>query len=386
MKLMFYIMTITVALLSHHVAYSERPEFQTDISQEAKPPTIKVLLSKNRRAILLEAKGSYKVYNPINSLLLSSGTASKRDYVVFSSSGIKWAEQYPDISSIRIVPENAQSTILVDGIEYRGCVEIHAKEEGLSAINEIDIERYLKSTLVFSVSEEYDDEVLEAIAIIARTHAHYLMNQDPNTFFHVDAKDVGYEGNALTLQNLEIQQALNNTRHIIMTFQEMAFPATWTKDSAGKTADYARVFRKKILTPPGISTPIALKEREKHMWYFEISKKELAHMLGLSKITDIGLFQDKDSHKIYALRFKNGEHIHNIDFFTLQKTLHGSLKSNDFIVEVNGDKLHFTGYGEGHGVGLCLLSASYYADKGESAQQILARFFPDTKLKHPSNQ
>jgi SpoIID/LytB domain protein len=54
-------------------------------------------------------------------------------------------------------------------------------------------------------------------------------------------------------------------------------------------------------------------------------------------------------------------------------------------MEMKGDKIYFTGYGEGHGVGMCLLSASFYARKGEKAAQILARFFPKTTLTHISN-
>jgi stage II sporulation protein D len=203
--------------------------------------------------------------------------------------------------------------------------------------------------------------------------------------WHVEAKDVGYEGNALIFQNLQMQQALNNTRGMMMTFNGAAFPAAWTKDSAGKTADFAKVFRKKIQAPHGVATPIAAKERSKHMWFFEMSKRELARIIGANKITDIGLFQDKDSHKVYALRIKSGDHVRNIDFFTLQKALGNLLKSNDFILEAKGDKIYFTGYGEGHGIGLCLLSASYYADKGEKAQQILSRFFPDVQLERMSN-
>jgi stage II sporulation protein D len=372
-------------------AYSGGIGLLTDISVKDKPATIKVLIAKDKKSVLLEAKGGYGVYNPSSQLQLATGAASKRDFVFYRPEGMVWGDQFSDISSIRIVPLDAQSSILVDGIEYRGCVELHAQKGGLSIINEVDIERYLKSTLTFSFAEEMDSEVLEAVAIAARTHAYYLMTRGPDTVWHIDATDAGYEGNALTLQNLNVHQAIQNTRNMIMTFDGAPFPAAWTRDSAGRTADFARVFRKKVKAPHAVATPIAAKERAKHMWFFEISKKELARKLatqlsptgGLQKITDIGLFQDKDSKKVYALRIKNGESTRNIDFFTLQKALGStSLKSNDFILELKGDKIYFTGYGEGHGVGMCLLSASYYADKGEKSHEILSHFFPNTQLEH----
>lgn len=382
-----------IALLTGLNAYSYEfadASAPVDLSVHCKPATIKVRIASHRQTALLEAKGSFSVYNPHTAFLLTSSRAAKRAPVSFSADGIVWKETFQNMSSIRVVPQDTQSTLLVDGIEYRGCIEIHAEPNGLLIVNEVDIERYLKSTLFFPFSDEMDREVLEAVAILARTHAHYAMRSHPDALFHVDAKEVGYEGNALILQNLEMYQAIEQTRNMILTFEGASFPATWTKDSAGKTADYARIFQTKIKTPQAVATPIAAKERDQHMWFFEISKKELAQRVfaytAMHKISDIGLFQDKQSHKIYAVRFKNEAQSQTLDFFTLQKALGNTLlKSNDFVMEIKGDKIYFTGYGEGHGVGMCLLSASFYADKGEKAAQLLNRFFPKTTLTHISN-
>jgi SpoIID/LytB domain protein len=384
MKIIPLFMALT-ATLGVQSVYSAHMELYTDISQNAKPKTIKVLIAKTKQSPLLEAKGGYGIYDPSNQLLLASGNASKREHVTSHVNGIIWGEQFPNIPSIRIVPQDAMSTILLDGIEYRGCVEIHSVQGELHIINEVDIERYLKSTLTFSFAEELDNEVLEAVAIVARTHAHYLMTRESSAFWHISAKEAGYEGSALTLQNLQMEQAISNTRNMILTYKGAAFPAAWTKDSAGKTAAFANIFRKGIKTPQGVVAPIAAIERDKHIWSFAMTKQELARILAFSKITDFGLFVDKDSQKVYGIRVKNGEQAHDVDFFTFQTALGNSrLKSNDFTVEVKGDKIHFTGYGEGHGVGLCLLSAGFYADKGEKARQILARFFPNTELQHIS--
>jgi stage II sporulation protein D len=351
------------------------------------PATIKVLIGKDKKTVLLEAKGRYGVYDPATHLRLASGAASKRDIVLFRPDGIIWGDRFADTTGIRIVPHDADSSVLVDGIEYRGCVEVHAQKEGFVLVNEIDIERFLKSSLTFSFPEEMDNEVLESVAIAARTHAYFLALREREALWHIEARDAGYTGYALSMQNLKLHQAIQNTSHMVLTFEGAPFPATWTKDSAGRTADFVRVFRQKIKTPHGVATPIAAKERDKNMWYLEISKKDLARKLapfgGMHKIADIGLFLDKSTKKVYAMRVKNDQMSRSFDFFTLQKAL--GLKSNDFILEVKGDKVHFTGYGEGHGVGMCLLSASYYADKGESAKEILNRFFPDTQLQHLSN-
>ena len=188
---------------------------------------------------------------------------------------------------------------------------------------------------------------------------------------------------ALTLQNLHLDKAINNTRHVVLTYQNQPFAATWTKDSAGKTADYAAIFRKALIAPHGVASPYAAHERQKHSWSFAVSKRDLSKVAGSSKVTAIELYQDKNSEKVYGVRLRDGETSHNIDFFKLQKAL-GShrLRSNDFTVALNGDQVLFNGFGEGHGVGLCILGALSMAEHGANTQKILSTFFPETKLEN----
>ena len=41
-----------------------------------------------------------------------------------------------------------------------------------------------------------------------------------------------------------------------------------------------------------------------------------------------------------------------------------------------GDRLRFEGRGYGHGVGMCVVGAGRRAQRGESAEAILAHYFP----------
>ncbi len=358
-------------------------EIPTDISQIEKPATIKILIGKAQNKILLEAKGRFHVYNPLTSLPLTDGIKSKCNWVSSSSNGLIWGELIPGAHQMRIVPTDPQSSLLVNGIEYRGCIEIHDIKGKLHIVNEVDIERYLKSTMIAQFSSDMDEEVMDAIAIIARTNAYYLGSLKPSAFWHVDAQEVGYQGYALTLQNMHAERAINNTRFMVMTYQGELFPTTWTKDSAGQTADFATIFRKNVKNPPGVICQFAAKEREKHAWTFSISKQDLAKALGAVIVSELDLYQDSKSKKIYGVRFKEGNDTRQFDFTKLQAALGNThLKSNDFTIQTAGDRIIFKGFGEGNGVGLCLFSASAMADKGEKAPKILATFFPNTKLEN----
>src|SRR6267154_5423579 len=122
-------------------------ELPTDISKKEKPATIKVLVSKQKEKIFLEAKGRHFIYNPLDEMLLSEGSSTTKHSVSTGSNGLKWGGLIPGIFQMRFVPADSQSTLLVDGIEYRGSVEIYDLNGKLYAVNEVDIERYLKSIM-----------------------------------------------------------------------------------------------------------------------------------------------------------------------------------------------------------------------------------------------
>lgn len=355
-------------------------EVPMDTSQNEKPATIKVLLAKDQEKVLIEAKGQYQLYNPLTNMLLDT-SSSKRQWISQSENGLVWGDLIPGTFQLRIVPANANSSLLVGGIEYRGCVEIYANRGKLCIVNEVDIERYLKSTMTSLSFSDLDDEVMDAIAITARTHAYYLVSRKPTAPWHIEAQDVDYQGCALTMQNTHVERAINNTRFMAMTYRGLPFPATWTKDSAGKTAEFATIFRKEANAPHGIETPYAAHNKEARAWTFSISKQDLAKALGAVKVSEFSLYQDEKSKKIYGARLKEDSKAHQFDFTQLQKALGNTrLKSNDFQVQMTGDKIIFKGVGEGCGVGLCLFSAGAMSDKGEKAPKILAAFFPEAKL------
>jgi stage II sporulation protein D len=164
--------------------------------------------------------------------------------------------------------------------------------------------------------------------------------------------------------------------------RSLPFAAAWTEHSAGKTAAYQTMFRKEGLAPSnGVDAPHAALDRKDVKWSYSIPKKTLAHMLDLAQIKNIDLFVDKGSSKVYGLRVQDGVESHDFDFFDLQARLgEQRLQSSDFTVTIKDDQVLFSGFGKGHGVGLCLYSASAMAQNGDNAVKILAKFFPETYL------
>lgn len=371
-----WILTLLIAISP---AYAFRGE--TGHNEHGKPATIKALIVKNSEGLLIEVKGSYRVTNPQNGRSLSSGK-NKRYYAFTKGDGLKWGETYPGVFQIRIMPTSASTTVLVNGVQYRGAVEVYNIENRLSVINEVDVESYLKSTLMRNVPQDLPISVADSIAIVERTNAYYsaLINHD--AYWHVVASDVGYEGYATTLMNPVMDRAIDNTRHLVMTYDAQPFASTWNANCAGRTASYHSIFRKNTATPAGITSPFALKDRKDFSWSFTMPSEELSSLAKTNRVTGVELFVENHSNKVYAIRIKDGVHEVDMNFTPLQKALgKNRLKSNDFTVKVVGNSVTFTGFGEGCGVGLCLYSASQMASAGELAPKILADFYPLTHLE-----
>ena len=146
MKTIVKLMTFWSFLLAAISVSAASPQ-ATDISQKSKPATVKVLLHRQVPEAMLEAKGRYEIYYPLDETKVSSGINSSRHTISVSEYGLKWGEDFKGFHQLRFVPVDSQSSLLVNGIQYRGCIEVWSNDGKLNIINEVGVEQYLKSTL-----------------------------------------------------------------------------------------------------------------------------------------------------------------------------------------------------------------------------------------------
>lgn len=350
-------------------------------SADTKPATIKVLLHEMMEGAIVEVKGRFQVCNIENNKYLSGGRSNKRFFLFPHPDGLKWGETYPGVYQIRIVPLSSETTTLIDGIEYRGCIEVYNIEGKLYFVNEVDIESYIKSTLSTEFSIKPPIDILDSIAILARTNAYYIAGKNCNQFWHVYGTNNGYYGNANTLVHPHIDRSVDATKYLILTYEEKPFPTAWTENCAGKTASYSIVFQKNIATPPGITSEFAQKDRDSNQWKYTISVQEISRLLKMNCVTAIELFTDPSSNKVHGIQMRDGNHNQNLTFVQLQDLLgKKNIQSNDFAVSLQGKEFVFKGFGKGLGCGLCLSSAQEMVQRGDNTPQVLARFFPYTQL------
>jgi stage II sporulation protein D len=364
---------------------AQNPSSYERIAEPMAPRNIQILLEKESNGALLEVRGPYSIFNPQDGSRVASGLLGKRFMIHELAKGLKWGEEFPGIHQIYIKPRSEETAIFVNGIQYAGAVAVYGAQGKIHVVNDLDIESYVRASLTAHFPSPLEPEVMSALAILARTDAyHAAMKANPSSFWHVSAQEVGYQGSALVVEHSAIDRAVESTRHLILVHPEngknVPFATTWTEHSAGKTAPYSSIFRKDSPSL-GVEAPHALLTRQESKWSYQISKKMLGALLGVSDLKSIEAFVDKSSSKVYGVRVKSPAETQDVDFFTLQERLgQNHLQSSDFTVSVKEDTVIFTGFGRGHGVGLCLYSASALAQNGENAVKILSKFYPETYL------
>lgn len=355
--------------------------FSKDISQVNKPPTVRVLLTSLTDDAIIEVKGRHILYNPKTNQEILTGSKSKRAKITTKEKGLYWGELFPGVYEIRFIPEEEKSSLLVNGIQYRGCVDVYSIGGTINIVNEIDVENYLKSILSPQLDYPLSKEALDAIAITERTNLFYLIQKDAYASWQIEGEKTGYMGEVAARKNRNVQEAVERTRDMILSFQKSPFPTSWGMNHAGKTVSYSSIYRRSGVVPAGVKYLPSQKDREQSKWKASIPLKTVASQFGMKNITGIDLFHAEKSSKIYGVRLFGESGSKDIDFFTFQRALGKKiLKSNDFSVLLKGKKALFVGYGEGVGTGLCLLSAQLMAQGGNSSEKILTYHFPQTNL------
>jgi len=212
----------------------------------ATPPTISVLVAHDLVGVVVEVKGKYKIFDPRTNDHISTRFLGKRKFMQAVSGGLKWGEEFPGVFQLKITPDDASTTTLVNGVEYKGSLYIYDIGGTVSVVNEVAVEDYLSSILSPLFPDPMPEEALAAVAITARTSAYYFKNNPRSQYFAVDGSTVDYTGAALTTSATPIDRAINATRYMYMVKEEdgvsNAFLAQWGSPTGGKSDREKAVF------------------------------------------------------------------------------------------------------------------------------------------------
>lgn len=292
------------------------------------------------------------------------------------------------VDAIEIRPEKIplkDLQVAVDGKKYYGGIRIVKKQSVLNVINLAPLEEYLRGVVSKEMSPSYPLEALKAQTVAARSFAMKNRGRHKAEGFDVCATTHCqiYDGVA---DFDSTNKAVDDTHGEVLAYKGKLIDTNFHADSGGMTENVSEVW--------GTAAPylVAVKEVIKigESWKVEVTAKDFSSRFGAG-------FGDVKSIKLSKLTVGKGANdrtssgrVKSAQIVGTKKTvtLTGndfrrkfSLPSTLFDMQLEGNRVIFTGYGHGHGVGMSQLGAKSYAQNGWSYEKILAHYYSGAKLK-----
>jgi len=272
-------------------------------------------------------------------------------------------------------------------IAVSGVVHLVRKGKGFSVINRVDLEEYVKGVVPAEVSSTWHPEMLKAQAVAARTYALYQQMLSATREYDVAAtvQDQVYRGK----QGIDagILRAVEETRGLVITYQDAPIYAAFSSTAAGLTEDAMNVWSKDYPYLKGVECPFDLMSPY-YQWKssfkidtLEQSLRQQGFAVGsISTMTPLSFSRGGRVAKLRILHsggelVLRGEELRKAVGYTI-------IPSTQFAIESIGRDVVLSGFGAGHAVGMCQWGAKELAELGYPFATILQYYYPGTELQH----
>lgn len=266
-----------------------------------------------------------------------------------------------------------------------GRLRITASGQGLSVINDVDLEEYVKGVVPSEMNAAWHIEALKVQAVVARTYALYQRRAAAGRGYDLVAstQDQVYRGRYKRDERVEL--AVEATRGLVLTYALEPIFSAFSSTAAGPTEDAVNVWAKEFPYLKGVDCPFDTNSPY-YQWNAELTvtdvEKALRHQgFAVGTIATLTPSAHSRAGRVTRLRIlhSGGELVLRGE--ELRKALgYTVIPSTQFDVRMTGLSVVFAGRGAGHAVGLCQWGAKEMAALGYPFAVILRYYFPGTEL------
>ena len=264
-------------------------------------------------------------------------------------------------------------------------------------IEEVILEEYLCNVVSAEMPVDFEIEALKAQAIVARTYTIYKINNKKHdnadicdsssccqAWISKDDRLSRWEENKREENWKKIERAVNETNGKIITYEGKPINAFFHSNSGGTTEVPINVWG-------GSGYPylqmVETSGEEGYTQYAsevtlnfdeilnKIKEKYSDIQIDFTKDDDIKILERTESDRVKTIKFGN----HNLSGVEA-RTIFG-LRSTNFEIEKQEDKITFKVKGYGHGVGMSQTGADSLAKQGKNAEDIIHHFYSNVELK-----
>ena len=256
----------------------------------------------------------------------------------------------------------------------RGQVEVSASPQGLTAVNILPLEDYLKGVLGKEMPKTFPMEALKAQAVAARTYALQKKLQRLGEELHLGATVLHQVYGGLAAEDERTREAVEKTRGQVLLFGMEAVEAYFHASCGGQTETGWEALTRDL--PYLVARACPCHDTPAARWQVRVSEAELKKTFGTASgqlqpgpLTATGRYKSLKlgNQSIVAAEFRR----------RLGSTRVRSLK---FRIEKEKGDYVLRGEGYGHGAGMCQWGAKRLAERGKSYVDILQHYYAGSRL------
>ena len=347
------------------------------------------------RVAMIPAGQTWQISAAGNSLTLTSPTG--------------WIS--PPMEGITLTAVDRSAPVRINGKPYRGLAHVLLDRAGLTIVNRLGLEEYLLGVVSAEMGRRssIEEAALRAQAVVSRTYALRNLGRWKARGFDLSATVADQVYGGAAIETAEGREAVTDTWGRVLTYRGAPIEAFFYSTCGGRTADGAEVFRGAaqpyLRSVPdraengSIYCSISPRYRWHEEWNAEALRATLQRNLPpvtgartqpVAQVTDIRIARRTSSGRVDQLAIALGGPEIRVDGLAIRQVLRPAsgdlLRSNSFSLVATGAGQRVThltvdGMGSGHGVGFCQWGAVGRARAGQGFEQILAAYFPGTRLE-----
>lgn len=273
--------------------------------------------------------------------------------------------------------------IKVNGKSYRGLVELQLQGGKLLAINQLPLEHYLVGLINSEISSSWPMESIKTQAVIARTFAVAKKRERAGAIYDLESTvmDQAYSGS--DDEDSRAARGVHETDGEVLTYNGAVIQAFYHANSGGRTESSENVWGASIPYLKGVECRYGLTSSTRN-WELAMPLARLENSLKslkISGITDIRGGELNSRGRLKTVQLETSKGLVTLPATKFRMTVGSTvIRSTSFTVRVENGTAYFSGTGYGHGVGLCQYGAKQRALDGFKYNEILAYYYPGTRL------
>ena len=267
---------------------------------------------------------------------------------------------------------------------YRGRTLVVPTNRGLTAVNYVDLERYLYSVLGGEVYTNWPQEALKAQAVAARTYALYQRQTRGNRLFDVGDTIAWQVYRGVETESPSFYTAVDATAGQVLTYRGKLILAAYHAASGGHTENVENVWGPQVI-PYLRAVPDFDQGTPGYQWTRSFTAQQLSSRIsGVGQVQSLKPERVSPFGRVLTMRVIGDKGSRIMSGAELQRIF--ELRSIWFSVTPEGNNkslptsFRFDGRGFGHGIGLSQWGAYGMARQGANYQQILNHYYRGASL------